>query len=108
MNIKIAIKIIKIANVRFRNCTGKNLLMYVPTRIPTIEIPMKMLKNPQSILMCKASPIKNPISELMAIITKEVAEALFISNFATIINAGTIKKPPPAPTIPVNPPIKNP
>lgn len=42
-----------------------------------------------------------PISELEAMIIKEVATAFFIGNFAEKINVGIIKKPPPTPTKPV-------
>ena len=58
--------------------------------------------------MVNASPKKNPSSDLNAMIINEVPTATFISTFARITNAGIIKKPPPAPIIPVIPPTSNP
>ena len=51
---------------------------------------------------------KKPIRELKTIMTKEVATALFMGNFAVNSKAGIIKKPPPTPTKPVKIPIKIP
>ena len=46
------------------------------------------------------SPI-NPINDLIAIITKEVAIALFMLSLLKRTRTGIIIKPPPAPTSPV-------
>ena len=69
---------------------------------------MKTVKKLQSISIVKASPKKNPMSDLNAIIISDVATAIFISTFASITKAGMIKNPPPAPIIPVIAPTSNP
>ena len=71
-----------------------NLFSQIPINIPIIESPVKMSKNGQSISKFCTSP-KNPISDLIAIMNKEVATAFFIGNFANNTKAGIIKKPPP-------------
>lgn len=80
---------------------------YTPNNIPITEIVVKVKRNFQSILKFSTSPM-NPINDFTAIISKEVAIALFIGNFAHITNTGMIKNPPPAPIIPVNSPTINP
>ena len=56
----------------------------------------------------KASPKKNPVSDLKAMMIKEVPTATFMSILANRTKAGMIKNPPPAPMSPVTPPTKNP
>ncbi len=46
----------------------------------------------------------NPIRQLMVMMVSEVAMALFTSSLAYKSNAGTIRKPPPAPSKPVTNP----
>ena len=79
----------------------------MPKKIPIIEIPVKMPKKAQSMVRFCTSP-KKPISELTAIINKEVATASFIGKPASKTKAGIIKNPPPAPKIPVIIPINSP
>ena len=71
-----------------------------------MDIPAKELKNFQSIVMVCISP-KNPISEFMAMMKREVPTAFFIGNLANKSNDGIIKKPPPAPTNPIMIPMVN-
>ena len=71
-----------------------------------MDIPVKELKNFQSIEMVCTSP-KNPMSEFMAMMKREVPTAFFMGNFANKTNDGIIKKPPPAPTNPMIIPIVN-
>ena len=79
----------------------------MPKKIPITEIAVKEVSSSQSICNCHRSPV-NPIRDLIAMIIKEVATAFFIGNLAKRTKAGIIKKPPPAPTNPVNIPIINP
>lgn len=72
-----------------------------------MEIKVKLNKNDQSIVKFSTSPI-NPISDLIAIMSNEVATAFFIGSLAKSTKAGIIKKPPPAPTIPVKTPTTKP
>lgn len=71
-------------------------------------MPVNMERNSQSIFMVNASPRKKPINDLKAIMIKEVPTATFISTFASITRAGIMRKPPPAPIIPVIPPTMRP
>ena len=71
--------------------------------IPKIEISVKINKNVQWILLWCKSPVK-PINELRAIMNRDVPMAFFIGSFANKTRAGIIKKPPPAPMIPVSKP----
>ena len=71
-----------------------------------MDIPVKELKNFQSIEMVCTSP-KNPISEFIAMMKSEVPTAFFIGNLANKSNDGIIKKPPPAPTNPIIIPMVN-
>ena len=72
--------------------------------MPTIAKAVNVSRKIQSILMVPMLPAK-PMSELKAMMTKEVATAFFIGNFASYIKVGMIKKPPPTPTKPVSKPI---
>ena len=69
---------------------------------------VKMERNTQSTFIVKASPKKKPIRDLNAMIMSDVPTATFIFMFASITRAGMIKKPPPAPIIPVIAPTSNP
>ncbi len=78
---------------------------YIPTNIPTTAKLVTLNNKIQSMaksLRCK-SPV-NPIRLFSAIIKREVPIAFFIGSFAKRTRAGIIKKPPPAPTIPVSTP----
>ena len=83
------------------------LARFTPAIIPITESPVKINKNCQltSILSIEEP---NPIKELKDIMNKDVATASFIEIPKSIINAGTIKNPPPAPTKPVTIPTKIP
>ena len=68
---------------------------------------VNVIKKTHSI--CKKTKSElNPIIELNVIISKEVATACLIVNRANKTNAGTIIKPPPAPTKPVRSPTPKP
>ena len=47
------------------------------------------------------SQLRNPIPEFIVIITRDVATALRSVSHSSAISAGTMRNPPPAPTIPV-------
>lgn len=64
-------------------------------------------RNGQSIVVLSASP-RNPMSELMAIIKREVPAAVLNGKPVKKINAGIIRNPPPAPTNPVRKPMIRP
>ena len=68
-----------------------------------MESIVKVSRNFQSIAMLGTSPRK-PINDFTAIIKSDVPTAFFIGNLANSTKAGMIKKPPPAPTIPVKTP----
>ncbi len=72
-----------------------------------MDIAVKLRRNDQSISRFSTSPMK-PINDFIAMISIEVATAFFIGSFANITKAGIIKKPPPAPIIPVNSPTTAP
>ena len=79
----------------------------IPTKIPTTDNEVKMVRKVQScatIFMV----LKKPSIEFIAMMINEVATALFIGNPISITNAGTIKNPPPAPINPVIMPTKSP
>ena len=76
--------------------------------IPTITIEVNLNKNVQSISELRASPKRNPNSDLTVTIIKEVPIAFLISIPPKNIKAGMMRKPPPAPTNPVTAPIRNP
>lgn len=71
------------------------------------ENAVKLKRKGQSMSIFSTSPMK-PIKDLMAMISNEVATAFFMGNLANKTKAGIIKKPPPAPTIPVKTPTTNP
>lgn len=79
----------------------------VPMKIPTIAIADILPKKFQSIFRSFTDE-KNPIRELIDIITKEVPMATFMGIFRKLTNAGIIIKPPPAPTNPVKNPTTEP
>ena len=74
--------------------------MYVPTKIPETDSVVNIIRKSHSICR-KAKSELNPIIELNVMIINEVATACFIVNRANNTNAGTIIKPPPAPTKPL-------
>ena len=76
------------------------LLKNIPVKIPTMANELNKPKNFQSMILSFKLPAK-PISELKAMIIKEVATALFIDSLAEKIKVGIIRKPPPTPTKPV-------
>ena len=82
---------------------------YTPIKIPTIDKRVNTDRSYQSKIRFELpkSPRK-PNKDLIAIINKEVATAFFIGSFANKTRAGIIKKPPPAPTIPVKIPTIKP
>ena len=67
---------------------------------PIIEIKVKIDKNSQ-LIDEMFSELTKPNKELIEIMSKDVPIAFFISKLRSITKAGTIKKPPPAPIIPV-------
>ena len=72
----------------------------MPASNPIIANPVNFNKNSQSMLeMC--SELAKPSKELIDIMKSDVPMAFFISRLRSITNAGTIRKPPPAPIIPV-------
>ena len=75
--------------------------------IPSVANKTITIKKFQSMVVCDISPI-NPTMDLILIIKMEEAIAFFIGSFPKITNAGMIKNPPPAPTIPVNMPSPSP
>jgi len=76
--------------------------------MPKNDRMLKVERKVQSIDIVKASPKKNPVSDLKAMMIKEVPTATFMSILANRTKAGMIKNPPPAPMSPVTPPTKNP
>ena len=85
-----------------------NLLIYNPAPIPKIEKKQKALKKTQSIFnVVERSPVK-PINDFTEIIINDVPTAFFIDKPPNKTKAGIIKKPPPAPTNPVNTPTNKP
>ena len=64
-------------------------------------------RNVQSTYKLCKSP-KKPISALIQIITNDVPTAFFMGKCAHSTKAGTYRKPPPAPIIPVMLPISKP
>ena len=83
------------------------LFKKLPIIIPSVAIKMIMIKKFQSMTVCVISPA-NPTIDLIEMINIEEAIAFFMGNFPRITSAGIIKKPPPAPTIPVSMPSPNP
>ena len=75
--------------------------------MPRIDTTVNDKRKGQSIERFSISPI-NPIKDLSAMISKEVATAFFMGRPASKTKAGMIRKPPPAPTIPVASPTANP
>ena len=70
----------------------------------------KLVNNNKNVQLISVIPIspKNPKRDLTDIISKDVATAFFIGRLANKTKAGIIKKPPPAPTIPVSKPTIKP
>ena len=99
--------IIKRAKLDFRVDSRTKPEIYVPTKIPTTERAVKRIRKSHSIFK-KDKSVVNPISEFKVIITKDVATACFMVNLENKTNAGTIIKPPPAPSSPVKIPTPRP
>lgn len=74
--------------------------------MPTADKAVKDNRKSQSISLFWISPEK-PINELMVMTNNEVAIAFLMVKRASLISAGTIKKPPPAPINPIKTPTKN-
>ena len=81
--------------------------MYVPTKIPETDSVVNIIRKSHSICRKAKSELK-PIIELNVMIINEVATACLIVNRANNTKAGTIIKPPPAPTKPVRSPTPKP
>lgn len=80
----------------------------IPIKIPMDDIHVKMSKNNQSIDNPNFNSPRKPIIEFIEMINSDVPMAIFMFIFDKITNAGTYKKPPPAPTIPMSVPTTNP
>lgn len=72
-----------------------------------IAIAVTNNKNRHSTVVVNRSPAK-PISELMAMMNRDVPDAVFIGSRVNNTRAGIIRKPPPAPTSPVRKPMSDP
>ena len=75
--------------------------------MPSVANKTITIKKFQSMEVCEISPT-NPTMDFILIIKIDEAMAFFIGSLPKITNAGMIKNPPPAPTIPVNIPSPSP
>ena len=79
------------------------LFKKLPNIIPPVAKTTILANKEKSTEVWVRSPA-NPNRDLMVIINKEEAIAYFIGSLPKSTNAGIIKNPPPAPTIPVTSP----
>ena len=87
--------------VTFKFSPRINFVRYEPANTPAIANPDKPSRNGKSISRTNDTFPTKPISELTVIMINEVPTAFFMGSPAVYIKAGTIRKPPPAPTKPV-------
>ena len=80
----------------------------IPTNIPVTANVVNGITNIQSKECNKLTLLITPTMELIAIINNDVPTANFISRLRKMTNDGIIRNPPPAPTRPVNNPMKSP
>lgn len=90
-------------NAGFNLAPSMRFEIRLPITIPNMAKLETINNKLQLIIVSSPSPAK-PINDFAAMITKEVPTASFIGSFDNSTNAGMIKKPPPAPTKPVNTP----
>ena len=77
----------------------------LPSRIPTTARAVKASSSTQSKLLSTATSPRKPNSDLAAMMVSEVPTATRIGRRANTASAGTMAKPPPAPTTPVSTPM---